>query len=142
MPKTSRSTLELAELKQTNKLLTEVLEKVNLLLQSTATATTTATTTTATATTTATKTTRTKKVRDPNRPKKNKNGYMFFCQDKRESVKKSNPNTDGKELVRLLSQMWNNMDTKQKAPYQQKADTDKVRYATEMKAYKDTLVST
>ena len=137
MPKTSRSTLELAELQQTNKLLREVLEKVDLLLQSRSETTQT----TAAPVETPTKTTRSKKTRDPNRPKKNKNGYMFFCQDKRESVKKSNPNTDGKELVRLLSQMWNKMSDKQKAPYQAKANKDKVRYQTEMEAYKATQVA-
>jgi high mobility group protein B3 len=76
-----------------------------------------------------------KKKRDPNRPKKNKNGYLFFCQDKRDSVKTQHPNLDGKELVRILSKMWNDMSDKEKVPYQQRADKDKKRYHQEMEKY-------
>jgi len=76
-----------------------------------------------------------RKNRDPNRPKKNKNGYLFFCQDKRESVKKKHPNRDGKELVRILSKMWNQMTEKEKKPYQDKASKDKDRYRREMEEY-------
>src|SRR6056297_2917336 len=43
---------------------------------------------------------RRKKQRDPNAPKKSKNGYMFYCQDNRERVKKEHPGIDGKEIVK------------------------------------------
>ena len=78
---------------------------------------------------------RRKKPRDPNAPKKSKNGYMFFCQDNRERVKKEHPGIDGKEIVKHLSKEWNGLSDKQKAPYQKKANSDKDRYQQEMKTY-------
>jgi len=71
----------------------------------------------------------------PYPPKKYKNEYMFFCQDKRESVRKKYPNRDGKELVRILSKMWNQMTDMQKMPYQNKVLKDKDRYHREMEEY-------
>lgn len=78
---------------------------------------------------------RRKKQRDPNAPKKSKNGYMFYCQDNRERVKKEHPGIDGKEIVKHLSNQWNGLSDKQKAPYLKKANADKERYQQEMTAY-------
>lgn len=109
------------EMEQTNKLLKELLEKINNLAENSPLSAQ-----------------KKKKVRDPNRPKKNKNGYMFFCQENRSQVKDKNPNIDGKDLVKILSGMWNKMNTKERAPYQAKADQDKVRYQKEMVTYNST----
>ena len=112
------------EMEQTNKLLRELLEKVNCLADNSPLSGQ-----------------KKKKIRDPNRPKKNKNGYMFFCQENRNQVKESHPNIDGKDLVKILSGMWNKMTTKERAPYQAKADKDKVRYQKEMETYNKTQVT-
>lgn len=76
-----------------------------------------------------------KKEKDPNAPKKSKNGYMFFCGENRERIKKDNKDIDGKEIVKKLSEEWNKMNDKQKAKYQKMADADRVRYEKEKTAY-------
>lgn len=79
--------------------------------------------------------TKRKKQRDPNAPKKSKNGYMFYCQENRERVKKANSGIDGKEIVRILSKEWNNLTDKKKSPYQKMAAKDNVRYQKEQAKY-------
>lgn len=76
-----------------------------------------------------------KKDRDPNAPKKNKNAYMFYCDEHRENVKKENPGMDGKDIVKFLSKKWGSLDEKGKAPYQNKAEADKVRYNAAKKVF-------
>lgn len=52
------------------------------------------------------KTKKTKKTKDPNAPKRNKSAYLFFCDDKRDSVKKSNPDLKMTEVSKKLAELW------------------------------------
>ena len=106
------------ELEQNTKLLKELINKLNVVIENSPLTTG-----------------KKKRVKDPNRPKKNKNGYMFFCQENRSGVKTKNPGIDGKDLVKILSGMWNQMTDVEKAPYQAKASKDKVRYQQDMVVY-------
>lgn len=76
--------------------------------------------------------------RDPNRPKKSKNGYMFYCEENRAKVREENKGSDGMQIVKILSDRWNNLSDKQKAPYQARAQKDRERYQSEMKTYRPT----
>jgi len=76
--------------------------------------------------------------KDPNAPKRNLSAYMFFAQDKRESVVKEH-GLKGKEAVteagKLLGAMWHKVSASDKDKYQAKADKDKERYVKEKKKY-------
>lgn len=65
-------------------------------------------------------------------PTKPLNAYMWFCKDKRESLKGKFNNT---EILSELGKMWKGLSDKKKKPYVEKAEQDKERYAQEMKDY-------
>lgn len=68
-----------------------------------------------------------------NSPKRARSAYIFFCQDKRESVASSGlKNTD---VLKKLGEMWKDLDDKKKKKYVKMAEQDKERYDEEMKNY-------
>ncbi|GIL44113.1 hypothetical protein Vafri_1648 [Volvox africanus] len=77
-----------------------------------------------------------KKVKDPNAPKKNLTAFMYFSNSNREKVKAENPGIAFGEVGKMLGERWKGMSLDEKAPYEQMAAKDKVRYAEAMKAYK------
>ena len=77
--------------------------------------------------------------KDPNAPKKPMGAYMFFCAANREQLKANNPNATFGEIGRMLGDMWKQIDERNRVPYQKKADTDKLRFEKEKKAYEATL---
>lgn len=70
-------------------------------------------------------------------PKKAKNAYMFFANDKREEVKQANPDLKMKEVLSKLGEMWREMSAEEKKPYEDKAAEDKERYNKEKEEYGD-----
>lgn len=79
---------------------------------------------------------RMKPKKDPNMPKKPKSGYMFFCDEHRQSVMKKNKNASMGEIAKILGNMWGKMDTEEKAPYIQMNEEAKEEYSEAMKNYK------
>ena len=80
----------------------------------------------------------TKKKKDPNAPKRNKNGYMFYMAEKRESVVQANP-TDGiGDIAKKVGALWSKLSDKEKAPYAEMAAQDKVRYEAAKTIYEQT----
>ncbi len=78
------------------------------------------------------------KLKDKNRPKRPLSAYMFFCQDKRNSIKSSLPEgSHAKDVATELGKQWNEIKTNEKktAKYVKKAIADKERYLEEMKTY-------
>mmetsp|Transcript_36416 Transcript_36416/g.81038 ORF Transcript_36416/g.81038 Transcript_36416/m.81038 type:complete len:91 (+) Transcript_36416:153-425(+) len=73
-----------------------------------------------------------KKVKDPNAPKKPMGAYMFFCAEKREQLKKDNPELKVTEVAAKLGAMWKALDDKDKVKYQKQAEADKERYNKEV----------
>jgi HMG (high mobility group) box len=73
--------------------------------------------------------------KDPNAPKKGKSAYMIFASEKREEIKKENPDATFGELGKLLGQAWKDITEKEKEKYNKKAEKDKKRYDEEMKNY-------
>lgn len=71
--------------------------------------------------------------RDPDRPKKPKTSYMFFCEENREVILKDRPNIILGEQSKLLGSAWK--ICKDKDLYIKKADVDKSRYSEQMEDY-------
>ena len=64
-------------------------------------------------------------------PKRPLSSYMYFCQDRRESVKGANEAMNGKEITSELGRVWKSLSQDAKAPYEAKAATDKARFESE-----------
>jgi hypothetical protein len=82
------------------------------------------------------KTTSLKKVKDPDAPKRGKSSYIYFCVEKRDEIKKANPDMSAKEIIKELGRVWReDVPDKDKARYTKLSDADKARYEEEMKDY-------
>eukprot|EP00743_Colponemidia_sp_Colp-15_P001567 GILK01001712.1.p1 GENE.GILK01001712.1~~GILK01001712.1.p1 ORF type:complete len:845 (-),score=150.63 GILK01001712.1:357-2891(-) len=77
-----------------------------------------------------------KKEKDENAPKRALSAYFIFSGEKREEIKKANPEAGITDIAKLISAEWNKLDDDQKKPFQQQADKEKARYETEMTEYK------
>ena len=84
-----------------------------------------------------------KKVKDPNKPKRGKSAYIFFCSKKREEAKKRLcDGAKATEVTAELGKMWNALkestkpaDKKLLASLEAEAAEDKARYTDEMDGY-------
>lgn len=77
-----------------------------------------------------------KKVKDPDAPKRGKSSYIYFCVEKRDEIKKANPNMSAKEIIKELGRVWReNVSDKDKARYEKMSSDDKERYVSERKDY-------
>ena len=77
-----------------------------------------------------------KKIKDPDAPKRGKSSYIYFCVEKREDIKKNNPDMSAKEIIKELGRIWReNVSVKDKARYEKLSSDDKVRYESERKDY-------
>lgn len=74
-------------------------------------------------------------------PKKPLSSYIFFSQQVREQIKKEMPNISVNELIKEISNRWALANAKDKAPYNDMAKDDKVRYEHELNVYKQSLKS-
>ena len=69
-----------------------------------------------------------------NKIKGKRNSYILFCNDMRSTVKKNNSDKNGKEITKLLSQLWKQEKTNESdewKKYQELAKKDKERYERE-----------
>lgn len=81
--------------------------------------------------------------KDPNSPKRPKNGYMFFCAEHRDEAKAAlDDDAKATDIARQLGAMWRALgesskpeDKKLLAKYQAMTEDDKARYKAEMKDY-------
>jgi hypothetical protein len=71
----------------------------------------------------------------PSSPKRSLSSYIFFCNDKREEIKKNNPEMKTTEIMAEMGKLWKVLSDKKKKPYEDKAAEDKKRYEEEMKNY-------
>jgi hypothetical protein len=84
-----------------------------------------------------------KKEKDPNAPKRGKSSYIYFCVEKREDIKNSNPDMDAKDIIKELGRVWReNVSDLDKARYIKMSESDKDRYDNEMKNYTPTTPTT
>lgn len=78
--------------------------------------------------------------KDPEKPKRGKSGYLFFCDENRPLIKESNEGIEVKEVVRRLGLMWRQLkiDGKTKE-YDLLSVNDRARYRSEMEDYKEKI---
>ncbi|GJP36872.1 hypothetical protein CLOM_g21338 [Closterium sp. NIES-68] len=77
-----------------------------------------------------------RKKKDPDAPKRALSGFMYFSQSQRDQIKKDNPGIAFGDIGKLIGEKWKKMSAEEKAPYEDKAKVDKVRYADQMRSYK------
>lgn len=75
------------------------------------------------------------KKRDPNLPKKNMSGFMFFSNENRNKIKEGNPDMTFGEIGRKVGEEWKALSDKQKQVYVKKSLEDKKRYESDMQTY-------
>ena len=84
-------------------------------------------------------------VKDPNKPKRNKTAYIFFCSDRRQEVKEElGNNSKTTQVMSRLGELWNELTEESKTneeaakiieKYKKDASEDKDRYDLEMSNY-------
>ena len=77
--------------------------------------------------------------KDPNKPKKPKSGFLFFCDEERGGLiakdkKKGNKIVIG-NIAKELGKMWKKLSDSQKKNYDEMKTTDQVRYNQELEDY-------
>ena len=82
---------------------------------------------------------KTKKLKDPNKPKRAKSSYLYFCNEKREQImaklKKGDKGVSISILSKELCSLWQKLEDKNKEQYNKLAEEDKERYEQEMESY-------
>eukprot|EP01059_Diplonema_ambulator_P016670 TRINITY_DN2838_c0_g2_i1.p1 TRINITY_DN2838_c0_g2~~TRINITY_DN2838_c0_g2_i1.p1 ORF type:complete len:218 (+),score=129.05 TRINITY_DN2838_c0_g2_i1:62-655(+) len=73
--------------------------------------------------------------KDPNAPKKPLSGYMLFCQDEREKVKKENSDLKAKEILTELGKRWGELGDDEKEEYNEKSKEAKEQYKKDYAEY-------
>jgi len=75
--------------------------------------------------------------KDPDKPKRPKTSYMFFCQDNRKKILEDNPKILLASQSKLLGDLWKGCIAREK--FEDQAQSDKTRYEEEMSEYELTL---
>tara|TARA_Y100001970_G_C14182415_1_gene830586 strand:- start:478 stop:915 length:438 start_codon:yes stop_codon:yes gene_type:complete len=77
--------------------------------------------------------------KDPNKPKKPKSGFLFFCDEHRpkmiDSQKKKNKKVVIGDIAKELGKKWKKLSDSQKAKYSGMNEKDKERYSKELEVY-------
>lgn len=83
-----------------------------------------------------------KALKDPNKPKRPKSGYLFFCDDARpklmKKMKKKNEKINLGDIAKSLGQAWKKLTDKDKAIYETKSAEAKSNYEEAMEKYNAT----
>lgn len=75
------------------------------------------------------------KYKDPNKPKKTKSGYLIFMSEQRKSLSTKLENLTPQQVMKKLSELWNELPNDKKKIYNDKSLLDKERFKNEMKNY-------
>lgn len=78
------------------------------------------------------------KIKDPNKPKRGKSAFLFFCEENRNKLKKLNPDFTVKEIVSKLGEDWQTLKDSKSTDinkYEQQSIKDRNRYKNEMRTY-------
>ena len=73
--------------------------------------------------------------KDISKPKRALSAYFFYLLERRESLKRQQPNLDHKELIKTMGLEWNEMSEEKKKPYQEKSVEDHIRFEREKAEY-------
>ena len=66
--------------------------------------------------------------KSPGAPKQPLSGYVHFLNDRRETVRKENPDMSFADISKKLAVEWGQVDAKKKQDYADRAEADKGRY--------------
>lgn len=80
-----------------------------------------------------------KKLKDPNKPKRAKTSFIFFCNEQRPKIRKSKPSLKLSEVMKQLGADWKKLSNGKRKKYQDMHAKDKQRYETEMDEYENKL---
>jgi len=80
-----------------------------------------------------------KALKDPNKPKRAKSAYLFYCDDHRQKIldtmRKKKKKVNIADVSKQLGAKWKGLSDAAKAPYEAKAQADRDRYQEEMEQY-------
>ena len=80
-----------------------------------------------------------KALKDPNKPKRAKSAYLFYCDDHRQkildSLRKKKKKVNIAAVSKQLGAQWKGLTGADKEPYEAKAQADRERYQEEMEQY-------
>ena len=81
--------------------------------------------------------------KDPNRPKKPKSGFLFFCDEHRPDMIQEEKNKNKKvvigKIAKELGKKWKSLSVSQKNKYNKMNEKDKHRYVQEIEAYNNKI---
>jgi len=81
--------------------------------------------------------------KDPNKPKKPKSGFLFFCDEVRGKIIDDHRKTNGKvvigDVAKELGKLWKKLTDGKKNKYNTMKENDKQRYAVAMENYSTNL---
>lgn len=69
--------------------------------------------------------------KDPNRVKRPKSAYFFFCDDKRKEVQLANPGKGMGDISKALGKLWKELTEEDKQTYNDQHEEDVQRYEDE-----------
>eukprot|EP00588_Corethron_pennatum_P011288 CAMPEP_0194282398 /NCGR_PEP_ID=MMETSP0169-20130528/22997_1 /TAXON_ID=218684 /ORGANISM="Corethron pennatum, Strain L29A3" /LENGTH=447 /DNA_ID=CAMNT_0039027695 /DNA_START=90 /DNA_END=1433 /DNA_ORIENTATION=- len=78
---------------------------------------------------------RKKSPKDPLAPKRSRGSYVFFTYDARPEIKRENPTIKFTDMGHVMGHHWRALTPEQKSKYEDLANQDRVRFATEMEKY-------
>eukprot|EP00123_Amoebidium_parasiticum_P015752 comp23133_c1_seq1/m.37309 comp23133_c1_seq1/g.37309 ORF comp23133_c1_seq1/g.37309 comp23133_c1_seq1/m.37309 type:complete len:265 (-) comp23133_c1_seq1:421-1215(-) len=73
--------------------------------------------------------------KDPHAPKRPANAFFMFCQQHRSHAQEENTDLRHPEITKILGARWKQMTEQEKMPYYEMYETDKTRYARDLKQY-------
>jgi hypothetical protein len=71
----------------------------------------------------------------PSPPKKALSSYFLYRQEVYSDVRRDNPEAKMTEVTRIISEMWNALDAKEKGEYELAYQKNKAKYTREREAY-------
>lgn len=76
-----------------------------------------------------------KKFKDPDKPKRAKTSYLYFCEEMRPGVKEKHPDLKLGGTMKELGKMWGAISEDGKKKYKELYEEDKKRYEEEIDEY-------
>ena len=73
--------------------------------------------------------------KDPNAPKRAMSAYMMFVLDKRQEIKRQNPNASFGEIGKMVADRWMAMTEEVGGASRRQSEEDKARYLKEKQEY-------
>ena len=81
-----------------------------------------------------------KAMKDPNKPKRAKTAYLYFCNERRPLIKKEFPKYKMVDLSKKLGELWQKLKENDRKKYKELAEKDKERFLEESDEYKNKML--